>query len=62
MRDDCKHIFEPTQGYSGMPDFRMNRQMSNEPICHFKCNKCNARTFLTENQWDVHLTDTWDDR
>lgn len=47
----CKHIWVANSGRGGEPDFRLNRQMSNEPLMHVKCSICGDRTWLTEAQW-----------
>lgn len=60
MNDECQHVWIANSGQGGKPDFRMNRHMSSEPLMHVKCDRCNARTWLTEGQWyamPVHPVD-----
>lgn len=33
------------------PAFRINRQMSSDPLIHVTCKVCNTRTWLSEDQW-----------
>jgi hypothetical protein len=49
----CKHIWIANSGHGGEPDFRMNRQMSDQPLMHVKCLQCRGRTWLTHEQWEA---------
>jgi len=51
---ECDHIWQPTNASeNGDLDFRLNRQMSPEPMAHVGCDGCNARTWMTVEQWDA---------
>lgn len=47
----CNHKWVSNSGKGGNPNFKFNRQMSNEPLMHIMCSKCNTRTWVTKNQW-----------
>lgn len=49
----CPHYWIPNSGLGGDPEFRLNRQMSTEPLMHVMCEKCKCRTWLTEKQWNA---------
>ena len=49
---DCNHFWHSNSGRGGMAVFRRNRQMSAEPLMHVRCSECNARTWLTKEQWE----------
>jgi hypothetical protein len=49
--NECAHYWIPNSGQGGVPDFRVNRQMSPAPIMHVRCSECGARTWFTEKQW-----------
>lgn len=48
---DCQHNWVTNSGDGGDPDFR--RGLGPEPTMHVLCSKCNARTWLTEAQWEA---------
>lgn len=56
--NDCDHIWLANSGKGGEPEFRLNRQLSSEPLMHVLCAECNARTWLTEAQWRHRIGDT----
>lgn len=46
------HDYFPTAvDKDGHPEFRMNRQMSAEPLAHVRCSRCGCRTWLTKAQF-----------
>jgi hypothetical protein len=49
---ECSHYWIPSNvDAAGNPDFRMNRQMSAEPLAHVRCKLCGCRTWFTRAQW-----------
>jgi len=52
MKKECDHIWVSNSGQGGTPDYRLNRQMGQEPVMHIKCSKCDARTWVTKAQWE----------
>jgi hypothetical protein len=50
--ENCSHYWIPQINEKGMPDFRMNRQMSDKYLIHVTCENCNCRTWFTKEQWD----------
>jgi len=51
MDERCNHRWVSNSGRGGVPDFRVNRQLALEPIMHIACEKCHARTWMTQSQW-----------
>ena len=49
----CNHHWIANSGRGGEPEFRLNRTMSELPLMHVLCSKCNDRTWLTREQWDA---------
>ena len=49
---ECSHIWISNSGAGGLPRWRMNRQLSNEPLMNVRCSECNARTWMTNDQWN----------
>ena len=58
--DDCAHIWNANTKPDGSLDFRMNRQLSGEPLVIVKCELCKARTWMTREQWEA-LPETVED-
>lgn len=59
MSDNCRHIWESTDtDVEGNPSFRVNRMMWSGERAHVICTKCNARTWMTREEWDDLLEDT----
>lgn len=57
MSEDCEHIWEATDvDESNNPQFRLNRQMSPDPITDARCTKCGTRTWFTEAAWRSLMT------
>ncbi|MGP1675945.1 MAG: hypothetical protein ACTS6J_02175 [Burkholderiales bacterium] len=54
--EECAHKWIANSGRGGEPDFRMNRQMSPEPLMHVMCKQCSARTWVTAEQWKQERT------
>jgi hypothetical protein len=52
---NCKCSWVANSGKGGKPEFTLNRQMSSKPLMHVKCEKCGARTWLNEYQWQTRL-------
>jgi len=52
--EQCDHYWIPSAFTTdGNPIFRVNPQLSAEPILHAKCDLCNDRTWFTEAQWNA---------
>ena len=51
--DLCEHVWVANTKSDGSLDFRMNRQLSGEPLVIVKCELCKARTWMTREQWDT---------
>jgi hypothetical protein len=49
----CRHVWIANSGRGGEPQFRVNRQMSSEPLMHVTCRTCGTRTWFTEAQWNT---------
>ena len=54
--DECTHVWITNSGRGGGPEFKLNSQMSTEPLVYALCGICGARTWLTEAQWKVFAT------
>ena len=52
LSEECDHEWIANTGRGGEPDFRLNRQMSAEPLMHVMCAKCGTRTWMTQQQWE----------
>lgn len=52
--EKCDHTWGPTDvDKNGNPGFRLNRQISPDPMAHFHCKKCGGRTWLNKAVWDA---------
>jgi len=52
MNDECMHFWVANSGKGGDPVFKENRQLSEISTMHVKCEKCGARTWISEDDWD----------
>ena len=57
LEEECTHEWISNSGRGGDPDFRLNRQMSPEPLMHVMCAKCGTRTWMTRQQWELRIGD-----
>lgn len=51
--DKCEHKWHSFGRWDAPPSFTLNRHMGNEPTAHFTCDRCGARTWFTETQWEA---------
>lgn len=52
MNEECNHVWVSNSGKGGEPEFKVNLQLSTAPLMHVMCEKCGARTWMTEGQWN----------
>ena len=52
-QDLCTHVWIANTKPDGSPDFRINRQLSAVPLVIVKCELCNGRSWMTEEQWNT---------
>ncbi len=45
----CEHDWIANSGRGGVPEFRINRQVSSKPVMHAKCALCGDRTWFTRD-------------
>jgi len=58
---DHYHDWTPARKANGALDYRMNRQMSNQPLINVRC-ECGARTWFTKSNWEGIATKDRGDR
>ena len=51
MKEHKHEWFPTTVDKDGHPVFRMNRQMSPEPLVHVRCGVCGCRTWYAKSAW-----------
>jgi len=53
MNRECEHEWVSNSGRGGEPIFKENGNMSTSAVMHVKCDKCGARTWLSEDDWNL---------
>ena len=56
------HDWVSNSGMGGSPVFTLSSATSDHPTMNVRCSECNARTWLTENQWLEYPADNQQDK